>query len=399
MAFAGLTAMVVEDSDSQRHLAVRMLQHLGLETVLGAGNGREALGLLEGRPDPLDVVVCDLDMPEMDGIEFIGALAEQGLARGIVVASAMEADLLNTVETMIRAYGLQMLAVLPKPISIEALDRALSRYRPRGSSGAVRAHSAEPTGEELRQALDAQEIQPFFQPKVGFSDGQVHGVEALARWMRPGRGLQSPAGFVPVLEREGLVHQLTLSMLQQSCLHMRKWDEQGLRIQISVNISMLELERPQVADRLHELVKDHGCDPHRLVLEVTETAVMREAARALNILARLRLKGFGISIDDFGTGYSSMQQLSLVPSTELKVDQSFVRGVTEHPRQRSIVESSLDLARRLGLKTVAEGVETREEWDLLAGLGCDQAQGYFVAKPMPAHQVPAWAGGWEAPIA
>ena len=399
MAFASLTAMVVEDSDPQRLLAVRMLQHLGVGTVLKAGNGREALSLLSDGKTELDLVVCDLDMPEMDGIEFIGALAEQGLARGIVVASAMEADLLNTVETMVRAYGLQMLGVLQKPISVEGLDRALSRYRPRGSSGVVRAFSAEPTGEELKQALDAQEIQPFFQPKVGFSDGQVHGVEALARWLRPDRGVLSPAGFVPVIEREGLVHQLTLSMLKQSCLHMRRWDEQGLSVHISVNISMLELDRPQVADRLHELVKDHGCDPHRLTLEVTETAVMREAARALNILARLRLRGFGISIDDFGTGYSSMQQLSLVPTTELKVDQSFVRGVAEHPRQRSIVESSLDLARRLGLKTVAEGVETREEWDLLASVGCGQAQGYFVAKPMPASQVPVWAGGWEAPVA
>ena len=147
-----------------------------------------------------------------------------------------------------------------------------------------------------------------------------------------------------------------------------------------------------IADRLHDLVKESDCDPKQITLEVTESEVMIDVAKVLNVLARLRMKGFGLSIDDFGTGYSSLQQLSNVPFTELKVDQSFVKDAPTQPRHRTIIETSLDLARKLKLKTVAEGVETRAEWDLLKSLGCEQAQGYFIARPMPGHQIPVGSG-------
>jgi len=160
---------------------------------------------------------------------------------------------------------------------------------------------------------------------------------------------------------------------------------------------MLCLSDVGIADRLHDLVKESDCEPKQIILEVTETEVMVDVAKVLNVLARLRLKGFGLSIDDFGTGYSSLQQLSNVPFTELKIDQSFVKDSPIQPRHRAIIEASLDLARKLKLKTVAEGVETRAEWDLLKSLGCQQAQGYFIARPMPGHQVLDWIQMWQAP--
>ncbi|HJU83221.1 MAG TPA: EAL domain-containing response regulator [Holophagaceae bacterium] len=397
MKLGGLTALVVEDHDFQRRMIVKLLQGLGLGQVMEAANGRSALGLLVTTEKMPDIVVCDLDMPEMDGVEFISQLAEQQLAKAIVIASGMEASILNTVETMARAYGLQVLGTLEKPITSENLAGVLGRYQMRDDSSGYQAVYSELTGGELSAALRQGEMLPFFQPKVSFSTGKVEGVEALVRWFRPGHGVLTPMAFVPVMERDGTIGELTDSILHQACAYLRAWDERGIHLTVSVNVSMLNLSDVKVADHLNELVRDEACDPHRLMLEVTETAVMAEATKALNVLARLRLKGFGLSIDDFGTGYSSMQQLSNIPCTELKIDRSFVHGAPEHTRLRSIVESSLDLARKLNLRTVAEGIETRTEWDLLRELGCTEAQGYFVARPMPGHQIPGWIELWHPP--
>ncbi|HET6331436.1 MAG TPA: EAL domain-containing response regulator [Holophagaceae bacterium] len=397
MNLSELTTLVVEDQDLERRVIVKLLQSLGVGTVLDVASARQALGILMAADARPHVVFCDLEMPEMDGVEFISQLAEQRLVKAIVVASGMEASILNTVETMARAYGLEVLGTLEKPVTSEDLARVLDRFHLSGDPSGQHLAFSGLTGDYLRQALDRGEMLPFFQPKISFSTGKVEGAEALARWFRPGHGVVPPMSFVPILEAEGLVGHLTEVMLCQTCAYLRAWGERGLNLKVSVNVSMLDLNDLTVVDHLDQLVRDQGCDPHQLVLEVTETAVMAEATRALNVLARLRMKGFGLSIDDFGTGYSSLQQLSNLPCTELKIDQSFVRGAPEHARHRSIVESSLDLARRLNLKTVAEGVEGRAEWDLLKSMGCQEAQGYFIARPMPGHEIPGWAELWRPP--
>jgi EAL domain-containing protein (putative c-di-GMP-specific phosphodiesterase class I) len=153
-----------------------------------------------------------------------------------------------------------------------------------------------------------------------------------------------------------------------------------------------------LADHYEALVRAAGADPRSITLELTETALMTEAAKALDVLTRLRLKGFGLAIDDFGTGYSSLQQLHSVPFTELKIDQGFVRGSPDHPRRQTIVLGSIDLGRRLKLQTVAEGVETRAEWDLLKGLGCDVAQGYYLSRPLLPEDFIDWAASWRAMV-
>ncbi len=398
MNLSGLTALVVDDHDFQRRMVVKLLLGLGMGKVLEASNGRQALGLLVTSGETPDVVICDLDMPEMDGVEFISQLAEQQLAKAIVVASGMEASILNTVETMARAYGLQVLGTLAKPVTSDGLAGVLERFHLPDDSSGYHAVFSDISAEELTTAMKQGEMLPFFQPKVSLSTGKVEGVEALVRWFRPGHGVIPPMAFVPLIEKEGLIDQLTEIMLKQSCAYMRAWDDRGLHLSVAVNVSMLNLIDLKVADHMNQLVRDEECDPHRLVLEVTETAVMAEATKALNVLARLRLKGFRLSVDDFGTGYSSMQQLSNIPCTELKIDRSFVHGAPQHARHRSIVESSLDLARKLTLRTVAEGVEGRAEWDLLSQLGCSEAQGYFIARPMPGHQIPGWVELWQPPL-
>jgi EAL domain-containing protein (putative c-di-GMP-specific phosphodiesterase class I) len=185
-------------------------------------------------------------------------------------------------------------------------------------------------------------------------------------------------------------------MLEKSAAACRDWRAAGLETTVSVNLSLASLTHIGLADRITTLVEGQNLAPRHMILEVTETIAMTDIARALENLARLRMRGFGLSIDDYGTGYSSLQQLSRIPFTELKIDQSFVMGATAKESRKVILESSLDIARKLGLKSVAEGVETRADWDLLKTLGCDLAQGYFVARPMAANRLAHWSSEWMA---
>lgn len=206
-----------------------------------------------------------------------------------------------------------------------------------------------------------------------------------------------PLRFVRALEQAGRIPELTRYVLDSAARHGAELARAGLDLKLSINVSMLDLADIGAADRFADIVREAGVEPRQMTLEITESCVATELARALNVLSRLRLKGFGLAIDDYGTGYSSLQQLSQIPFTELKIDQSFVRQCDTDARRRAIVESSLDLARRLKLQTVAEGVESRGEWALLRGSGCDRAQGWFVAPAMPADAFLNWAANYEPP--
>ena len=225
------------------------------------------------------------------------------------------------------------------------------------------------------------------------------GAEALARWRHPVRGVVPPGAFVSALETAGAIDDLTWLMLEKAAAAAAKWQVEGWMGTVSVNLSLTSLSDSTLADRITEAVRRQGLETRAMILEITESAAMTDVGRCLENLARLRVKGFGLSIDDYGTGYSSMQQLARIPFTELKLDQSFVMNCATNAQHRAIIESSLDMARRLRLKTVAEGVETQADWGLLRELGCAQGQGYFIAKPIPAADFLAWARQWRPPAA
>ncbi|MBW8311640.1 MAG: EAL domain-containing response regulator [Rhizobium sp.] len=394
MSLAGLRVMLVEDHGFQRRLGLRLLSDLGLTGLHEAADGFQALDLLRGLPEPPDVVLVDLDMPGMDGVEFIGIVAQERLANSIAVVSAMEPALLHTVQVMAKASGLRVLGCIEKPLTPGKLTTVLSLYES-DASHAVAAADVEVTLEQAREALSRGEIQAFFQPQAEFGNGKVIGVEALARWRLADGHMVPPAVFVPLMEAGGLIDELTSLMLVQSCAWSKRWQARGLDLKVSVNVSAQNLTGPEVADRYEAVLREHGVSPERIVLEITESSVMSDTARGLGMLARLRLKGFGLSVDDFGTGYSSLSQLSQIPFTELKIDRGFVSGAPTQPRKRAMIETSLDLARKLGLAVVAEGVETIDEWQLLAQLGCDYAQGYLISAPVPGEQLPDAIQRWR----
>lgn len=378
-AAAGLVVMVVEDHDFQRRTVARMLRSMGAREVLEAGDGDQAMALIQGVA--IDLMVCDLNMPNMDGMELIRHLGGMDSTVSFVISSAQELSILSSVETMAKEYGVRVLGAIEKPVTLDRLEEMMARHHaPRTKRTAGGA-----PGFSLAQILDGlkqKQFEPFFQPKVDLRTGRAVGAEALARWRHPEHGVVSPYGFIAMLEQSRNLEPLTYVMLEAAAMACRAWRARGWELSVSVNLSLTSLTDTSLAERITQIVRSRGLDPKHMILEITETAAMSEVAPALENLARLRMHGFGLSVDDYGTGFSSLKQLTRVAFTELKVDQGFVTGCGSVPASRSIVESCVEMARRLGIKSVAEGVETQSDWDVLKAAGCDVAQGYLIAKPM-----------------
>jgi diguanylate cyclase (GGDEF)-like protein/PAS domain S-box-containing protein len=255
---------------------------------------------------------------------------------------------------------------------------------------------------ELRRALEGNELQLHFQPKVDLKTRTVVGVEALLRWPHPKRGFVSPAEFVPLAERAGagLVRPLTRWVLDRAAGEARGWERAGRRIPVAVNVSARSLHDSRIVDDVEEALLTHDLRADRLLIEITESAVMTDEGRARDVLSGLASRGVAVAIDDFGTGYSSLGLLRRLPVHELKIDRSFVMGMAgEGGEDTAIVRSTADLAHNLGLSVVAEGVEDQWTLDLLSTFGCDQAQGYHIARPMPAAALGGWLGEspWRVP--
>ncbi|MCL6271186.1 EAL domain-containing response regulator [Sansalvadorimonas sp. 2012CJ34-2] len=391
----GLTIMVVEDNDFQRAVAAKVLEDIGCEHVMAARNGQDALEQIVAHPDRIHIVVSDLDMPEMDGVELLRHLAERKLADAMVVASALDAALIHTVEDMAEEHGLQVLTNVKKPVTREKIRGVIEQYRKEHRARNPDAYSGVFTAEDIQEGLDAGQFQVWYQPKVSLSDGSWLASEALARWDHPEQGVVMPGRFVPIMEKSSLIDQLTWKQVHAIVEDLRNWQLQGRDLTVAVNLSPLLLEDVSMPQKLEEILAHHGVSTCRMTLEITENVVMKNLARSLETLARLRMKGFNLSIDDFGTGFSNFQQLNRIPFTELKIDRSFVSDITHKTTNRIIVESNIDMAKRLRLSTVAEGIETEEEWNKLKELGCDYAQGFLVARAMPYSQMPEWEKNWK----
>jgi EAL domain-containing protein (putative c-di-GMP-specific phosphodiesterase class I) len=400
MNAAELRFLVAEDHRFQRSTLVGMLKRLGATQIVEAADGAAALERFRDPATPIDVIISDLDMPGMDGMELIRHLGEAGVPVSMILSSAIDRAVLASVQTMTTAYGITLLGAIEKPVTMPKLEAMIGRYRPpEAISDRPRAPIAPFTPDDIRHGLEKGEFDPFFQPKIELITGRTESVEALARWRHPERGLVGPYAFIGIMEDCGLIDALTWEMLKKSARQRFEWAEMGLdhEFAISVNLSRKSLIGADIADRITRIVRDGGVDPQTIILEVTESAAMTEVPRALENLARLRLRGFRLSIDDYGTGYSSMQQLTRIAFTELKIDQSFVRSALDSEASRVILESSIEMARKLNLKSVAEGAETGGHWDLLRALGCDIAQGYYIARPMTATEFVNWLADWKPP--
>ena len=344
----------------------------------------------------IDIVVLDLFMPNTDGIELLRFLSDNKSKASVILMSGKDAGVLHTAQELALEQGVKVLGVLQKPFRSEDLEKVLNKFEKVSAKSAPNSDNGGlPSLDELKQAIIDKELFLHFQPQVEIRSRKVVGVEALARWSHRDKGMIPPSYFIPLAEENDLMHNITFATATKAIQQQGIWKEQGTNLRVSINMSPKSLYNLNVPEDLETYAKEANADISKIMIEVTETALMADVARYMDILVRLRMKGFGLSIDDFGTGYSSLQQLVRVPFTELKVDQAFVRKLTTDAECRTITKISILLAHELGMSVVAEGIETEADWNILDELECDEGQGYWMGKPMPAEDIPAWITRWK----
>jgi EAL domain-containing protein (putative c-di-GMP-specific phosphodiesterase class I)/ActR/RegA family two-component response regulator len=394
------SVLIVDDSQTQREAIAQLCVELGVKDVAHAADGLEAIASLSGHGVAPDLLILDLEMPGMDGVELMQQLRQMALNIPFIVASSHDGPLVRAVEGMARNLGLPVVAGLRKPLTRAALARVFERQgkvEGRGSGRPVRPPQ-DVNIAALAQAISAGEIVPHYQPKVDIESGLVRGLEVLARWTDRVAGPVPADRFIDAAERNGLIFKLSLSVMDQAVAQLARWNARGLRLTLALNVSPRLLSEPSVVEDVSGIVEKHGVSASQIVLEITESSVVSPDGPALGALARFRLRGYGLSIDDYGTGLSSMQQLARIPFTELKVDRTFVHLAHRQENLRVILKSALTMAHKLGLVTVAEGVETMEDWRLLQRYGCQMGQGYLLAKPMPAEELLPWIKAHRARV-
>jgi PAS domain S-box-containing protein len=387
------SVLVVDDDVVVLKQMRPMLSALGVAEVLAAANGVEALDILSARAAELEVVVCDLSMPKMDGVELIRRFGQTGFKGALILMSGADAQILSTARQLAEMQGLRVLGVVNKPVLPRDMAALLARAGEQApvKRGAGPAREAvQITAQDVRAAMERGEFKVWFQPKVDTLSLRPTGLEALARWRRPDGSFVPPDQFIVLAEREGLIGELSHVLVAAALREAARVRQAGYELKLAVNLSGRWLDDLHLPGIILAMTQEAGMQPRDLVLEVTETGVMEDLTTALDVLTRLRLKGFGLSIDDFGIGYSSFEQIGRIPFTEMKLDRSFVNKGRHDPAARAILESSMGMAQKLGLITVAEGVETVEELALVRELGCDNVQGYLVAKPMPVEALIDW---------
>jgi EAL domain-containing protein (putative c-di-GMP-specific phosphodiesterase class I)/FixJ family two-component response regulator len=391
------SVLIVDDSPVQRAHAVTVCRTLGVGIVHTAGNGSEALALLSQLAAPPELLILDLEMPTMDGSQFLENLQKKGIDIQVLICSSRDITLLDLVSDMGSVLGLRV-AALQKPLTADGLRQELrkSASLPKPADSRQRVH---PTAGDLKLALEHGEIHCHYQPKVDLRTATVRGVEVLARWRHPALGMVSPSEFIPLAEQSGVIRDLTLGIVDAAMSQTGAWMAQGLHLSVALNLSSSLLNRASLPDEIQALQEAHAVPADRLTFELTESSLVSGSGVALGVMARMRLKGFGLSIDDYGTGFSSMQQLTRIPFTELKIDRSFVHRSHERENRRVILGSAIEMADRLGVTSVAEGVETLEDWRLLQVLGCAVAQGYLIAEPMPGAELPDWLKAYRPRMA
>lgn len=394
-----LEVLIVDDDPFQRELLSELVSQAGAHGVLLAADGEEALRALDhAHPD---VVICDLDMTGMDGIELLRHVAERHYAGGIVLMSGASSHVLATAGDLAHLHALNLLAALPKPVDPHQLEQALASLRPQSRSlaldGSAPVSETPPlTGHELREGIGAGRVDVYVQPKVTVVGRRVVGAEALLRWVDDTGAIVPPMAVVAAAEENGLVNDLTMAVFAAAVGHLVDWSAQGHDLRISVNLSNEDLVHLGLPDAMSAVAQAAGIDASRITLEITQAGLLDDLSTGIEVVSRLRLKRFGIAIDDYGMGYSTLAQLKNLPITELKVDRVFVDGADLDDTLGQILGSSATLGRSLGLSVVAQGVETPEVMHLLESLGCDEVQGYLVARPMPAADFLAWKQRWDA---
>jgi len=374
-----------------------------INDTLGHSYGDELLKCL-GR-ELLALVPADGVVARMGGDEFAVLLP------GSCVESAEQAaqNMIRLIEQPVSVDGITLAVGVSMGIALspehgddpETLLRCadVAMYSAKSSSGGCAIYDKSADGNspyrlslmaDLRSAIEKEQFRLYFQPKLRLESRRVAGVEALIRWKHPEHGFVPPIEFIPLAEQTGFVHTLTLWVLEEAIRQCKAWEDAGIDLPVAVNLSVRCLQHQQFPELASGLLKKYGLPEHKLQLEITESFLMADTARAMVVLEELHRSGISLAIDDFGTGFSSLAYLKQLPVSQVKIDKSFVMSMEKDDNSWMIVRSIIQLAHNLRMGVVAEGVECAEAWATLSDWGCDEIQGFYIAKPLPADDFEAW---------
>jgi EAL domain-containing protein (putative c-di-GMP-specific phosphodiesterase class I) len=375
--------LIIDDEEDICDLIAEIGERRGLEprTTSNAEKVQEILGTFTP-----DIIMMDLMMPGIDGVELLRLLSDKAKNAKLCLISGSDARVLNSARRLGSAHGLDVVAALEKPLSIQTLNNFFDLVTNNGKGAVVVDHA---------QAIASGQFMLYYQPVIEIATRRVKGVEALARWQHPERGLVLPDEFLENITNEGLMQVLTDFVIKTSVRQAAAWKLAGEHITLAMNVTASTLLDLTLPDKIADMCKQHDVLPEILILEVTETEAMRDVTRTMDVLLRMRLRNIGVSIDDFGTGHSSLRELQRMPFSEMKIDKSFVVDMARNRDCAVIVNSIIDLGHNLGLKVIAEGIEDMRVWEMLRDKGCDFAQGFYMGRPMPASEFNTWLENWR----
>ncbi|WP_440905281.1 EAL domain-containing protein [Catenovulum sp. SX2] len=392
MTLNNWNALLLDDSPSIIALMTQVLKNAGITQVNAFSNANDALTYLAN--NSVNIIFSDLNLPHIDGVEFIRLLQQHNYPGHLVIVSSMSAKTIKSVEQLARTCKLNLVGSIAKPITEQAVANMLtkaSEYK----KPSHRANVEKLKIYELIRALEQQQFDLYYQPLICNKTRRIIGLEALARLNHPSKGLVFPDSFIMELEHNALIKHLTYEQLDQVLQQIASWRDKGLALSVSLNISATLLIEKNLPDMIFELLSCYKLPADKLVLEITESSVIEQQADMLEVLSRLSMRGIKLSIDDFGTGFSSVERLIDLPFSEMKIDKQFVQNAVTDEGQRATLESMVNMAKRLGMSVVLEGIETLEHWNMACHLSGDILQGYYIAKPMPASELSDWVEKWQ----
>lgn len=383
-----VTIYIVDDEQQHIDLMIEMINIAGLSAI----GFTSAKLFIEHPVANSDIIFLDLNMPDLDGIEVMRTLYDKGSIPTYILVSGFDERVLHSAKQFADAKNILVAKTLSKPINTKEFIHYISQLHIETRLQLTKAGVPQIQTTDIQQELSLEQLQIaihenqlilFYQAKLNMKTREVTGFEALVRLQHPELGLIFPEQFIAMAEQNNLISELTYEVFRLATDDYSYFRAAGINPGISINISAQDLLDLSMPERFAELAKAKNISPEAITIELTETAILKSVSDSLDILNRLRMKGFSLSIDDFGTGYSSLVQLYQAPFTELKIDQNFVMRMLEDDEALSIVKICILLAKELKLTSVAEGIESQEIWDKLEQLGCDLAQGYFISKPIP----------------
>ncbi|HEX4032235.1 MAG TPA: EAL domain-containing protein [Terracidiphilus sp.] len=348
-------------------------------------------------PD-VTLVLLDLVMPRIDGIEALRILRKLECKASVVLMSGISKRVMETAEKLAQALELKIAGHLQKPFRLADVERLLQGHATEDLPVAVQQpRPTDITDQDLHTASRRNEFLLYYQPQIDLHSGEVEGLEALARWLHPDRGILPPDSFIPRLEALGEIDCFGWQMADLGLSEARRFAvNEHPAPRIALNVSVQSLRNLQFPDAFLELAQKHRIAPESIMVEITESGLMHEPSHALDVLARLRMKNVQLSIDDFGTGYAMMQHLVSIPANELKIDRVFVHNMQVNSSDRVMVQKTIEIGHELGMAVTAEGVETQAQLDFLRRSGCDRVQGFFFSRPLPPDAMAQWLDNYYA---